>query len=153
MENNNLKDFIGNWGQEPFLGRSRFTLDRSLRRSLRLKIVDADGWLPYDDDAMPVQYRVPVVITREGKHFVAYSPALDLATSARTHKDAVRRFHEAAGIFFKELEELGTTNEVLGELGWQRVGGQPQPPVVVSTDLVDVPALRRSRHAAKTRAR
>lgn len=102
---------------------------------------------------MAVQYRVPVVITREGKHFVAYSSVLDLATSARTHAGALQRFHEAAGIFFEELEDLGTTEEVLSELGWHTVGGRQQPPVVISTDLVDVPALRRPRHAAQARAR
>src|SRR5688572_20286423 len=99
--------------------------------------------------------KLPLVVQREGKHFVAYSPALDLATSARTHDKALERFAEAVQIFFEELDDLGTTDEVLSDLGWQRIGGESKPPPVVFSELVDVPLHRRRPlgNVAKARSR
>jgi predicted RNase H-like HicB family nuclease len=44
-----------------------------------------------------------VAILREGKRFVAYTPALDLSTSGKTQAEAKARFQEAAELFFEEL--------------------------------------------------
>lgn len=50
---------------------------------------------------------------------MAYSPALDLSTSASTYVKAQSRFSEAAELFFEELAEMGTRDTVLTGLGWQ----------------------------------
>ncbi|MEK7636828.1 MAG: hypothetical protein AAB402_00355 [Patescibacteria group bacterium] len=47
---------------------------------------------------------LPVSILREGKRFIAYTPALDLSTSGKTFDQAKQRFAEAAELFFEETE-------------------------------------------------
>lgn len=81
--------------------------------------------------------RVPVSIFREGKRFVAYSPALDLSTSGKTLPETRRRFAEAVEILFEELDDLGTADEVLTGLGWERVKRSWQPPLPISHELED----------------
>ena len=43
---------------------------------------------------------LPITIFKEGKSYVAYSPALNLSTSAPTYEKAQSRFTEAVKIFF-----------------------------------------------------
>ncbi len=75
---------------------------------------------------------LPVTIFKEGKSYVAYSPALDLSTCAPTYKKAQVRFSKIVDIFFEELSEMGTLESVLTGLGWQKVRSNWQPPVVIS---------------------
>lgn len=63
---------------------------------------------------------------------MAYSPALDLSTSAPTYKKAQARFLEIVEIFLEELGEMGTLDVVLKNLGWQKIKSNWQPPVVIS---------------------
>lgn len=81
---------------------------------------------------MKLEISLPVTIFKEGKSYVAYSPALDLSTSASTFEKAQSRFSEAVEVFFDELSHMGTTDKVLAELGWQKVKSSWHPPVVVS---------------------
>jgi hypothetical protein len=76
---------------------------------------------------------LPVTIFKEGKSYVAYSPVLDLSTSASTYKKAQTKFSEITELFFEELTEMGTLEVVLKNLGWQRVKSVWQPPVLVSS--------------------
>lgn len=78
------------------------------------------------------QVEIPLSIFREGKVYIASSPVLDLSTCADTLPSAKARFVEAAEIFFKELAKMGTTEEVLGDLGWQRTANGWQPPEEVA---------------------
>lgn len=87
---------------------------------------------------MLTQAKLPVQIFKQGKRFVAYTPVLDLSTSGRTEKEAKVRFHELIQIFFEELEEAGTLNEVLKSLGWQKTKFQWQPPRMVANENVSV---------------
>ncbi len=82
-----------------------------------------------------LEVNLPVIIFKEGKSYVAYSPALDLSTSASTYEKAQKRFSEVVEIFFEELSRMGTTNKVLAELGWQQIKSDWYPPVVVSNYL------------------
>lgn len=84
---------------------------------------------------MKIQFNLPVTILKEGKRFVAYSPALDLSTSGKTFKETQKRFVEAAMIFFEEIIKKKTIDEVLGDLGWKKSKKEWQPPVVVSQKL------------------
>ena len=56
---------------------------------------------------------LPVSILKEGKYFIAYTPALDLSTSGKTFAEVKERFGEVVQIFFEELLEKGTLEEVL----------------------------------------
>ncbi len=81
---------------------------------------------------------LPVTIFREGKAFVAYTPALDLSTAGKTEAQARRMFVEAVELFFEELIEMGTVESALKELGWTKTKGSMQPPKVVTHSLMKV---------------
>ena len=81
---------------------------------------------------MRLQAKFQLQIFKQGKQFVAYTPALDLSTSGRTEKEAKARFSEILDIFFEELVEAGTLDVVLKNLGWQKERSQWQPPKIVS---------------------
>jgi hypothetical protein len=80
-----------------------------------------------------LQIGLPITIFKEGKNYVAYSPALDLSTSASTYEKAQSRFLDATQLFLEELVEMGTLDQVLTGLGWQKVKTNWQPPVVISS--------------------
>jgi len=75
---------------------------------------------------------LPITIFKEGKSYVAYSPALDLSTSSSTYKGVQARFSEIVEIFFEEIMKMGTLDRVLSDLGWRKVKSKWQPPVIVS---------------------
>lgn len=87
--------------------------------------------------------KLSVLIMKQGKRFVAYSPALDLSTCGRSERGARKRFEEAAEIFFEELVEAGTLDNILKDLGWQKEKKHWQPPEVISKESISfkVPAL------------
>ena len=69
---------------------------------------------------------------KEGKAFVAYCPALDIATQGNTFEEAQKMFAELVDIFFEELEAKGTTDKVLTQCGWKKISRQHRwkPPEV-----------------------
>ena len=81
-----------------------------------------------------LQFNLPVYILREGKKYIAYTPALDLSTSGNTFEQAKKRFDEIVHIFFEEIMKENTTKEVLTELGWQKVNAKWNPPIVISNE-------------------
>ncbi len=85
-----------------------------------------------------IQVELPVSILREGKNFVAYTPALDISTAGKTYEEVQKRFSELVGIFFEELIAMDTLDKVLTDLGWHKVHSKWQPPVVVSMDSMAV---------------
>lgn len=84
---------------------------------------------------------LPVTIFKEGDTFIAHTPVLDLSTSAGTFEQAQKRFVEAVEIFFEELVDMGTLDEVLSSLGWQKNQSKWTPPLQVFNDIqrVSVP--------------
>lgn len=82
-------------------------------------------------------FNLPVVISKYGKRFVAYTPALDISTSGKSLKDVKSKFSELAMIFIEEIAQAGTINEVLTELGWTK-GKQWVPPKIISSQSIDV---------------
>lgn len=85
-----------------------------------------------------ISYNIPITIMKQGKRFVAYSPAFDISTSGKSQKDVFKKFEEIVGIFLEEIIEMGTLNDVLSELGWKKVQKKWNPPQVVSSSLVGV---------------
>ncbi|MDO8520890.1 MAG: hypothetical protein Q7S52_02130 [bacterium] len=67
-----------------------------------------------------LSFTLPVLITKQGKRFVAYTPALDISTSGKSEKDAKSKFFELANLFLEEIVDRGTANDVLAELGWKK---------------------------------
>jgi len=85
-----------------------------------------------------LEFKLPVSILREGKKYIAYTPALDLSTSGKSYEEAKKRFEEIVNIFFEELIKKGTLEEVLRDLGWKRVQAKWNPPMVISQDFQTV---------------
>ena len=83
-----------------------------------------------------LSFSLPVVITKQGKHFVAYTPALDISTSGKTERDAKVKFGELARLFLEEIIGAGTVKDVLSELGWTKVERKWTPPRVVSANSI-----------------
>jgi hypothetical protein len=82
--------------------------------------------------------KLPVVITKQGHQFVAYTPALDISTAGSSEKDVKKKFGELVTIFLEEIIEAGTVREVLTELGWTKTEKAWNPPEVVSTKTIGV---------------
>ena len=84
-----------------------------------------------------VNFRIslPVSVHKEGKYFIAYTPALDLSTSGKSPEEVKRRFEEIIQIFLEELLAKGTLGEVLLGLGWRRIQKQWAPPQVISQKI------------------
>lgn len=73
-------------------------------------------------------YRLPVSITKQGRCFVAYTPALDLSTSGKSVKNVQERFQEIAALFLEEIFNSGNADDVLSELGWKKIQKKWSPP-------------------------
>lgn len=85
-----------------------------------------------------VSYSLPVTIFREGESFVAYTPALDLSSVGKTEEEAKRMFAEAVETLFEELQEMGTLESVLKDLGWTKGKQRFEPPKVIEHSLMSV---------------
>lgn len=90
-----------------------------------------------------VLIKLPVSILKEGKKFIAHSPALDLSTSGKTYREVKKRFAEIVNIFFEEIGRKGVSEEVLKELGWMKTQARWQPPILISqeSEVVKVPTI------------
>ena len=88
-------------------------------------------------------FSLPVVITKQGRRFVAYTPALDISTSGKSEKEVKEKFEELTNLFLEEIVEAGTANEVLAELGWKKEQKKWAPPQIISSMSVDfrIPVL------------
>ena len=81
-------------------------------------------------------FNLPVLITKQNKRFVAYTPALDISTSGKSEKDVKKKFVELANIFLEEIIEKKTVNDVLSELGWKKVQKSWAPPKIISSESI-----------------
>ena len=79
-----------------------------------------------------LEIKISVSILREGKKYVAFTPALDLSTSGKSFRQVKKRFNEAVGLFFEELIEKNILEECLKDLGWRNVkkGGWSAPQII-----------------------
>lgn len=89
-----------------------------------------------------IEFKLPVSFIREGDQIVAYTPALDIATSGKDEAEAKERFGELVRMFFADLVENNTMDAVLSELGWHKTERTWQPPAVSQQSVsVQVPAF------------
>ena len=84
---------------------------------------------------------LPVTLLKEKNRYVAYTPALDLSTSGKTVKHAQKMFEEAVQLFLEEIIKQDTVDEVLSELGWQKVKKEWRPPVIISNSIQKIPVV------------
>jgi hypothetical protein len=71
-----------------------------------------------------IKANIPVILLEEEGKYIAYSPAIDLSSCGDTEEQARKRFIEAASIFFDEIINMGTVNDVLTECGWHKTPHQ-----------------------------
>ncbi|MDO8572641.1 MAG: hypothetical protein Q7S11_02600 [bacterium] len=83
-----------------------------------------------------LSFNLPVLITKQNKRFVAYTPALDISTSGKSEKDVKERFVVLANLFLEEIIEAKTADDVLSELGWKKVQKVWTPPKVISSQSI-----------------
>lgn len=90
-----------------------------------------------------LSFTLPVIITKQNKRFVAYTPSLDLSTSAKTEKEVKKRFVEVVVVFLEEIVESNTVDDVLSEFGWKKVQKKWSPPKIVSSNFmgIKIPAI------------
>lgn len=72
--------------------------------------------------------RLQIIFIEEKDNIIAYCPALDLSTCGSDIEEAQRMFQEAAEAFFESCIERQVLDEVLEDLGWQRVDEDNQNP-------------------------
>ena len=51
-------------------------------------------------------FKLPVIITKQNRRFVAYTPALDISTSGKTQKEVKNKFIELVNLFLEEILRL-----------------------------------------------
>ena len=73
---------------------------------------------PAASSGSTIQSTLDVIVTKEGKYYVAFSPALQLSSYGDTPKEAQSAFDEALEIFFEETSAKGTLERELISLGW-----------------------------------
>lgn len=78
-------------------------------------------------------------IWREGKHFIAYTPELDVASQGKTQSHAERRLREAVALFLEETKRLGTFGEVMRRAGFHRRQRRWEAPRI-SISSLEIPA-------------
>lgn len=85
-----------------------------------------------------ISYTLPVLILKEDDAFIAYTPALDLSTMGDTYSEALKNFQEASSLFFEEIMNNGTLEEVLIECGWKKTGKTLAPPIQISSEVINI---------------
>ena len=80
-----------------------------------------------------VSAEVTVMLYQQGDYIMAYCPALDLSSYAKTEEGAIKAFREALEIFLDYCKEHGTLEQNLVACGWKLRRGYLQP------DEVSVP--------------
>jgi len=69
-----------------------------------------------------------VAIFKEGRSYIAYAPALDLAAQGKSVKDVQKNFEDIFDIYLEETMTKGTLEKDLLRCGWNKQAGKMQPP-------------------------
>lgn len=57
---------------------------------------------------------------KEGKHYVAYNPELEVASQGKTLEEAEEMLKKAVSLFIKTAKKIGTLSHILEETGFVR---------------------------------
>jgi predicted RNase H-like HicB family nuclease len=72
-------------------------------------------------------------ILKQGGCFIAICSVLDLSTQGKTVEETQKRMIEVIDIFFQEIVKKDVIEEVLADLGWEKIDDQMQAPDYVET--------------------
>lgn len=87
---------------------------------------------------------VPILFIEENDQVTAQCPVLDIATCGENIDKARKNFEEMIYLFFEELCNMGTMEDVLLECGWKKIPRKKDkwiPPKILEsvTENVKVP--------------
>ncbi len=84
-------------------------------------------------------FEFDMVVLREGKTFVAYSPELDVSSCGASVEQARANLKTAVRLFLEEAEKMGTLKDILSEAGYRKDrSGRWSPPSLVAMELVEL---------------
>ena len=81
---------------------------------------------------------IPVIFMKEGKAFVCFSPALDLAAHGDSFEDAYKSFKTTLRLFAEEVTRMGTWQKVLQDCGWTKINKILSPPEFIGEDVQSI---------------
>jgi hypothetical protein len=81
---------------------------------------------------------IPIVYFEEGAVIIAHCVPLDVSSCGRDLQEARCNIRDAVAGFIETCEEMGTLEEVLEESGFVKQGDNWIPPVLLSTESVDI---------------
>lgn len=86
---------------------------------------------------VPIEF--DMIVLKEEKAFVAYSPELDISSCGDTVEEAKANLKTAVRLFIEEAEKMGTLEDILAESGYQRgEAGKWTAPRMVATECVGI---------------
>lgn len=85
-----------------------------------------------------MEFALQVNVFKEGKYYIAYSPALELSTQATDYSKVLERFNEIVEIFFEETSKEGNTQKALLQLGWSNKKGKLISPTPIATIVQNI---------------
>jgi hypothetical protein len=77
---------------------------------------------PKGNGIVEMAVELPVTFMQEGDNVIVYTPSLDLSSYGSNKGEALNMFNEVVRIFFNDLVENNTLDEVLPGLGWTKTG-------------------------------
>lgn len=72
---------------------------------------------------------------KEGKHYIAYTPELDVSSQGRTPAHAEGRLREAVSAFLEETKRMGTFDEVMRSAGFSKNRARWKMPLISFSSL------------------
>ncbi len=76
-----------------------------------------------------------IKIWKEGKHYIAYCPELDVASQGKNSQHSLERVREAIEAFLEETKKMGTLEEILRMSGFVKRKGAWKPPLLSISPL------------------
>lgn len=72
---------------------------------------------------------------KEGKHYIAYTPELDVASQGKTVEHAEKRLNEAVSVFVEEAKSRGVLKDILISLGFLKTDRKWKSPRVSFSEM------------------
>lgn len=82
-----------------------------------------------------MQLLLTIKIWPERKHYIAYSPELEVASQGKNIEQALKRVREAIEAFLEETKRMGTLEDVLKAAGFAKKEQKWKPPLISFSPL------------------
>lgn len=82
-----------------------------------------------------MQIFLTVKTWQEGKHYIAYTPELDISSQGKTSAHAEERLREAVSAFLEETKRMETFGEVMRSAGFSKSRARWKMPLISFSSL------------------